>query len=83
MERSRIASAIIFQHGHLAGWTQELLVIVLTCAGFSANFALPHLSMYKDLTTVYGHYKVIGKTANSVETSIVEARKGESSSLHV
>jgi SAM-dependent methyltransferase len=69
--------AIIFQHGHLAGWTQELLGIVLTNIGFSVNFALPRLSMYKELTDVDGHYKVIGEAANSIETIIAEAKKPE------
>jgi hypothetical protein len=71
--------AIIFQHGHQAGWTQELLGVVLTNIGFSVNFSLPRQSMHKELMDVDGHHKVIGESANLIETIIAEARKPESS----
>lgn len=69
--------AIIFQHGHLAGWTEELLGIILRNVGFTVTYALPGESNHPELKDVDGHAKVIGASANLIETIIAEARKPE------
>lgn len=67
--------AAIFNHGHMAAWTQELLQTILNAVGFKTNTALPGLSRHPELIGIEQHWRTVGKNVNKVETSIAEGVK--------
>lgn len=68
--------ATIFEHGHQAIWTSELLVAALCAIGFRAVTKAEYgVSQYEHLSGVEGHGAVVGVAIAEIETSIVEALK--------
>lgn len=61
-------------HGHKALWTQELLDLCLTSAGFDYVFYREiGQSDFDIFKNVEGHYKAIGHNAAWIESTVVEA----------
>lgn len=67
--------AAVFEHGHRAAWTEDLLGTILTAVGFKTVFASPRISQHEDLTDVEQHWRTVGDSINNVETSVVEGTK--------
>lgn len=65
----------VFNHGHKALWTPQLLITILICLDFSAAPREYGKSAYEDLQNIEGHHKVVGLEVAKIETTIVEAMK--------
>lgn len=71
-------TAVMFQHGHRAIWTTELLTSVMWAAGFpmaklkKANYGS---TWYDGMGGLEGHGKVVGEIVAKFETGIVEGMK--------
>lgn len=67
--------AAIFEHGHQAAWTQDLLEAVLYAVGFHVTRCSYGQSNHTELEGIEGHGKVVGQNVSRVETSIAEGTK--------
>lgn len=66
--------SILYNFGHKAPWTLNLLQVTLYFAGFKpAKCYKPGESDRPDLRGVEGHYKAIGRAWNDIETVVCEA----------
>ena len=67
--------AIIFNHGHEAVWTEEILEIYLKNIGFETKRAELYKSDIAEFNNIEGHQKVIGEKFNSIESISAEGYK--------
>jgi SAM-dependent methyltransferase len=68
--------ALVCGHGHLTIWHYTLMRICLQCTGFSAVIQeAPGVSTRPYLRGVEGHWRVIGRAINDIESMTVEAVK--------
>ena len=81
--RRNAVEAILFNHGHQAAWTKELLTILLTTIGFKPEESEPRKSRFAELVDGDGHWKVIGETFNGIETVVIDAVKPAALPQHV
>lgn len=70
-----VVRAAVFNHGHQAAWTQELLITMMEAIGFKTEFRAVGQSKHKELVNIEQHGKTVGENVNKVETSIVEGVK--------
>lgn len=67
---------ILFNHGHQALWTVDIMRPILDVIGFEwCTVQQVGKSTYKELVGIEGHGKQIGDEFNIQETSVMEARK--------
>lgn len=66
---------ILFQHEHKCVYTADGLIAILYSLGFQAKEVELYQSEFPDLVNVEGHYRVIGRSLNDMETFCVEAIK--------
>lgn len=66
---------ILFNHGHQAMWSAELMRIVLQAIGFDTAVKTIRNSGDLNLTGLEGHGNEIGEEFNEIETSIIEGIK--------
>lgn len=67
--------AAVFEHGHQAAWTAELLWVFLKAAGFEASIWEPGESSCLHFQGVEQHGKAVGEEVARLETSAVEGWK--------
>jgi len=67
--------AAVFEHGHQAAWTQEMLFTFMESIGFEAFDRDAGFSKFPDLVGVEQHGKTVGEHIARVETSVVEGVK--------
>lgn len=67
--------AAIFEHGHQAAWTGDLLGTFMEAIGFSIFFEQIGHSKFSDLDGIEQHGKAVGEAISRVETSVVEGVK--------
>lgn len=67
--------ATVFEHGHQAVWSQELLMAMLQAVGFQARPCGYGESDEKALVGVEQHWKTVGLGVAKAETSVVEGVK--------
>ena len=73
-EKAAIRAAI-FEHGHQAAWTGDLLVVFMEAIGFDASGVEIGVSSHSDLSGIEQHGKAVGEEISRVETSVVEGVK--------
>ena len=67
--------AAIFEHGHQAAWTGDLLFTFMEAIGFCPFFEQVGKSKFPDLSGIEQHGKSVGYGVALVETSVVEGLK--------
>lgn len=67
--------AAVFEHGHKAAWTKQLLWVFMHTIGFDVIEECPGRSQHRDLVNVEQHWKTVGKKVSDTETSVVEGVK--------
>lgn len=67
--------AMVFEHGHQAVWTEQLLVHMLEAVGFKATPFDYSQSQDSQLVNVEQHWKTVGLGVAKCETSVVEGLK--------
>lgn len=76
LTRRGAIKAVVFNHGHKAAWTFELLSIFLTNTGFgSIQRWRPGESDRKELRGIEVHWKTVGCEINDFETAVAEASR--------
>jgi predicted SAM-dependent methyltransferase len=66
---------LMVNHGHKTVWSEELLQVALCGAGFSTSYAKVGESECEHFCNLEGHWKVIGKHPNWVESIVMEGVK--------
>jgi hypothetical protein len=67
--------AAVFEHGHQAAWTQEMLEVFMGAVGFETSGWSIMESLHEDLRGIEQHGKAVGEKVSRVETSVVEGIK--------
>lgn len=67
--------AVVFDHGHEAVWSQDLLFHVLQAVGFVAEKCLCGFSAHSELYDIEQHWKTVGRSVAENETGVVEGTK--------
>ena len=73
--RKSTLRATVFEHGHQAAWTQELLATFLSAIGFQAELCQCGKSRHHELNDIEQHWKTVGRNIAEVETGVVEGTK--------
>ncbi len=71
--RESSVKVILFEHGHLAAWTVEAMVAVLSAQGFEATPEEIGHSKWEPLMNIEQHGNAVGHEVNASETAVVEA----------
>jgi SAM-dependent methyltransferase len=67
---------LVFNHGHQALWTPDLMITVLWAVGYAnAISTFPLYSDHLELVGIEQHWRSIGEACNLVETAVVEGTK--------
>ena len=67
--------AVVFEHGHKAAWSRDLLVAFLSAVGFNAHGAFCGRSDVDGLNDIEQHWKTVGREVAGVETCAAEGTK--------
>lgn len=70
-----VSKSILFGHQHRSAWSEDLMVGMLKVIGFDSNVSELYHSKYEELSNLEGHWKVVGKEINDLESICVEAIK--------
>lgn len=70
--RRSTVRAIMMEHGHRSWWTERLLEIAMTVAGFAAERCRLGESSRPELNGVEGHHHIIGPEFADLESVVVE-----------
>jgi len=70
-----IAESILFGHGHKQAWSEDLLSCCLNILGFNAAPVSLYISDDPNLCNLEGHWKVVGKEINDIDSICVEGKK--------
>lgn len=70
-----VAESILFGHGHRQAWSEDLLVGCLKILGFKSYISKLYSSEDPILCNLEGHWKVVGKNINDMDSICVEGIK--------